>query len=62
MRTFIRALAPLGACLALAACATVTSAPAGTLKVGTGYEVALGREWSDISNIMTGRTAKVRLL
>ena len=62
MRTLIRALAPLGACLALAACATVTSTPAGALKVGAGYEVALGREWSDISNIMTGRTAKVRLL
>ncbi|MBA4011156.1 MAG: hypothetical protein C0481_04750 [Phenylobacterium sp.] len=62
MRTIFRALGPLAACLALAACATVTSAPAGAMKVGDAYEVALGREWSDISNIMNGRTKKVRLL
>lgn len=62
MRTIFRALGPLAVCLTLAACATVTSAPAGAMKVGDAYEVALGREWSDISNIMNGRTKKVRLL
>jgi hypothetical protein len=62
MPKILRAAASLLACLALAACATVSSAPAGAMKVGTGYEVALGRDWSDISNIMVGRTKKVRLL
>jgi len=62
MRAIFRAIPPLIVALSLAACATVTSAPAGPLKVGTSYEVALGREWSDISAIMYGRPKKVRLL
>ena len=49
--------------LPLAACATVTSAPAGPFKVGaTGYQVTLGEEWSDISQVMNGRPKSVRLL
>jgi hypothetical protein len=49
--------------LPLAACASVTSAPQGAFKVGTtGYQVTLGREWSDISEIMNGRPKNVRLL
>jgi len=45
----------------LAACAGATSVPAGPLKVG-GAQVTLGRQWSDISTIMTGRPKKIRLL
>jgi hypothetical protein len=49
--------------LPLAACVSVTSAPAGAFKVGvTGYQVTLGQEWSDISQIMNGRPKNVRLL
>ena len=48
--------------LGVSACTTVTSVPAGSLPVGGGHQVTLGREWSDISAIMTGRPKKVRLL
>lgn len=60
--TMRRAILVALAALSLTACASVTSAPAGALKVGAAYEVSLGREWSDISAIMVGRTKKVRLL
>ncbi|MFL5294819.1 MAG: hypothetical protein ACJ798_00415 [Phenylobacterium sp.] len=41
----------------------MTSAPAGAFKVGTtGYQVTLGQEWSDVSQIMNGRPKNVRLL
>jgi hypothetical protein len=46
----------------LAGCAAVTDAPAGAFKISEGYEVTLGREWSDISKIMNGRPQNVRLL
>lgn len=62
MRVIFRVILPVIAALSLAACATVTSAPAGPLKVGASYDVTLGREWSDISAIMVGRNKKVRLL
>ena len=62
MQVIFRAIAPALAALALASCATVSSAPVGALKVGEAYEVSLGREWSDISAVMTGKTKKVRLL
>lgn len=62
MRVIFRAIAPALAALALSACATVSSAPVGAFKVGEAYEVALGREWSDISATMANRTKKVRLL
>lgn len=45
----------------LSACVSVTSAPAGAMKLGAG-QVTLGREWSDISQIMPARSKKVRLL
>lgn len=48
--------------IALAGCASVTSAPAGAFQVGTGYHVTLQREWSDISQVMAGRPKNVRLL
>lgn len=62
MQALFRVVAPTLAALALAACASVSSAPVGAFKVGDAYEVALGREWSDISAVMTGKTKKVRLL
>lgn len=62
MKTLLRAAALGGLALALTACATVTSAPAGAYTVGTDYQVTLGREWSDISNIMTARPKNVHLL
>ena len=46
----------------LSSCVTVQSAPAGDYAVGTAYRVTLGRQWSDVSNIMPGRPANVRLL
>jgi hypothetical protein len=48
--------------LVLAGCAAVTDAPAGAFKISDGYQVTLGREWSDISKIMNGRPQNVRLL
>jgi hypothetical protein len=47
--------------LGVAGCVSVTSAPAGPMKLGAG-QVTLGREWSDISQIMPARSKKVRLL
>jgi hypothetical protein len=47
--------------LGVAGCAGVTSTPAGPMKLGGG-QVTLGREWSDISQIMPARSKKVRLL
>jgi len=58
-----RVLIALAASAALlSACASVTSVPAGPYAMGAGRQVVLGREWSDISNIMTARPKKVRLL
>jgi hypothetical protein len=62
MKTILRTALVAAAFLTLAACAGVTSAPVGAFQVGQGYQVTLGREWSDISNIMTGRPKNVRLL
>jgi hypothetical protein len=56
-----RPLLAASAALALTACVSVTSAPAGPYKVGSA-QVTLGHEWSDISAIMYARPAKVRLL
>ncbi|MFZ5719134.1 MAG: hypothetical protein ACOY5Y_06665 [Pseudomonadota bacterium] len=60
----MRALRPLlaaGALLALGACAAISNVPPGPMKVGSA-EVTLGRDWSDISTIMTGSVKKVRVL
>lgn len=60
----MRALRPLlaaGALLAVSACAAISNVPAGPMKVGSA-EVTLGRDWSDISTIMTGSVKKVRVL
>lgn len=60
----MRALRPLlaaGALLALSGCAAISNVPAGPMKVGSA-EVTLGRDWSDISTIMTGSVKKVRVL
>lgn len=46
----------------ISACAAITSAPMGAFKIGEGYQVTLGREWADISNIMYMRPKNVRLL
>lgn len=46
----------------LAGCVTVTAAPAGAFQVGSAYSVTLGHAWNDISQIMVGRPANVRLL
>ena len=62
LRTTIRPLGIAAAALSLAACASVVAAPAGAFRVGGGYEVSLGRDWSDISAVMAGKTKKVRLL
>ncbi len=58
----LRHAAAVAALFLLAACTTVTSAPAGSFKVGEGYQVTLDHEWSDISQIMNGRPKNVRLL
>jgi hypothetical protein len=62
MNRFLRSAASAAALLLLVGCTGVTSAPAGSFKVGEAYEVTLGQDWSDISNIMTGRPKNVRLL
>ncbi|WP_425999105.1 hypothetical protein [Caulobacter sp. DWR1-3-2b1] len=54
-------VAVCAAALALSACVSVTTAPAGAYKVGAS-QVTLGHAWSDISAIMNGRPPKVRLL
>ena len=61
-RTTVGVAAAFAAALVLTGCATVTAVPAGPYRVGGGYQVALGREWSDISAMMAGKTKKVRLL
>jgi hypothetical protein len=45
----------------LAGCAAITSAPPGPARVG-GTEMTLGRQWSDVSILMPGRSKKVRVL
>lgn len=60
-RPLMAACAALALPLALSACVSVTTAPAGAYKVGSA-QVTLGHEWSDISAIMFQRPAKVRLL
>lgn len=46
----------------LSACQTVSTAPVGDYRPGTGYQVSLTRPWNDISNIMNERSKKVTLL
>lgn len=58
LRTLIVALV---ATSLLAGCAGITKAPAGPAKVGS-TQVTLGRDWSDVSALMVGRSKKVRLL
>ena len=48
--------------LLLSACQTVSTAPVGDYRPGTGYQVALSHPWNDISNIMNERSKKVTLL
>lgn len=60
--TLLRAALIAVAFAGLAGCATVKAADAGAYKVGDGYSVTLGRQWSDISGIMVGRPSNVRLL
>ncbi len=48
--------------LALAACAAITAAPAGSYQVASGYTVTLGRQWSDLSAAVVGRPKKVKML
>jgi len=57
----LRNAAAAAALLALAACATVTSAPAGPYAAG-GHQVTLGRQWSDMSAVIPGRPKNVRIL
>jgi hypothetical protein len=55
----VAAVAAIG--LLLTSCAAIKSVPAGPAKVGSA-QVTLGREWSDVSLMMPGRSKKVRLL
>lgn len=61
MKFFTRAVV-VGLALALSACATIVSAPAGPYAVASGYTVDLGRQWSDMSGTLVGRQKKLRLL
>lgn len=60
MRSFPPVLAVV-ALLALAACSSISKAPAGPLKVGDS-RVTLGRDWSDVSVLLPGQTKKVKVL
>ena len=62
MRKALAGFATAAALLALAGCATVTSAPAGTYKVGAAYTVTLNREWSDVSRMANVHEKGVRVL
>lgn len=60
----MHALRPLliaGALSGLAACQSITAVPAGPMKLGSA-EVALGRQWSDISPLLAGSNKKVKVL
>lgn len=61
MKNILKA-AVLMAALALSACVTIPSAPAGAYKVSPAYHVTLGRQWSDLSPIMYGQPKSVKLL
>jgi len=62
MRSLLKIAAVCAATLSLAACATITSAPAGDYKVASDYTVTLGRQWSDMSAAIMGKPKKVRML
>lgn len=47
---------------ALAACASITKAPAGPIALGAGRSGVLDRDWSDISAITPWRTPSVQVL
>lgn len=55
-------IAALGLALLLAACASISAAPAGPYKVGDAMTVTLGREWADASRAMVGAPRRVRML
>lgn len=57
-----RALGGALAALALAGCAAITPVPAGPLALGDNHSVTLNRMWSDVSNVLPGKSAKVKVL
>lgn len=61
MRSFRGFIAAVASGVLLAGCAAISSVPAGPAKIGSA-QVTLGREWSDVSALMNGRSKKVRLL
>jgi hypothetical protein len=62
MRKLAAGLALAGALVALAGCTGVSDAPTGAYKVGTSYEVTLGREWSDVSRLIGVQQKGVKVL
>lgn len=61
MKWFAKSTSLVILLVALSGCAAISSAPAGPLVVG-GPTVTLGRQWSDISALMSPRPKNVRLL
>lgn len=57
----LKTVAAAALCVALSACALVTSAPPGPYKVGA-TSVTLGRQWSDVSILSANRPKNVRVL
>lgn len=55
-------LAALSLALLLAACASISAAPAGPYKVSDAMTVTLGQEWADASRAQVGAPRRVRLL
>lgn len=55
-------IAALGLALLLAACASISAAPAGPYKVSGDMTVTLGQEWADASRAQVGAPRRVRLL
>ena len=62
MKSFLSRAALVALALCVSACVTIASVPAGDYRVGTGYTVTLGREWSDVSTSIYNRSKKVKLL
>jgi hypothetical protein len=58
---FLRLFLAAGVLLSLAACQSISAVPAGPMKLG-GAEVTLGRQWADVSTLLSGANKKVRVL
>lgn len=58
----VKTLAAFGMLALLAACQTFTLAPAGAYAPAAGYQLTLGRPWSDVSSLSAGANPAVKLL